>query len=54
MTTPAEENPWIVMKKPAWWNLVGRYRRWKLLRDIKSGIYVWKYYVPGEDDDHAN
>lgn len=51
-TDPVDTNKVMFIARPKWWNLVGRYRWWKVLRDIKAGIYECRYYVPGEDNDH--
>jgi hypothetical protein len=48
MTEPVDEAPFLVLLDPPWWNLLGRYRMWRLrcaLRRLHRAIY----YVPDNE-----
>lgn len=46
MNEPIDEAPFLLLLDPPWWNLLGRYRRWRLLRSLRN--HKWTFYVPSE------
>lgn len=43
-----EDGNWV-LRKLEWWNLVGRYRMWRLKRSLKR-LHETIYFVPPEEE----
>ncbi|HET8933174.1 MAG TPA: hypothetical protein VFN67_07045 [Polyangiales bacterium] len=45
-----DEGPFLRLLAPPWWNLLARYRRWRLLRSLRTSNQ-WAYFAPSDAAD---